>query len=75
MEGVVCMKVTLVAKHDLTMYDVFEQPIYINKHETFHGISNSINGEKYITINLHGLRTVYLGSDLKHNFMIKESDV
>ena len=39
------MKVTLVAKHDLTMYDVFEQPIYINKHETFHGISNSINGE------------------------------
>lgn len=69
------MKVTLVAKHDLIMYDVFEQPIYINKNETFHGVSNSINGEEYITINLHGLRTVYLGSELKYNFMIKESDV
>lgn len=69
------MTVTLVAKDDLVLHDVFDQPIYVGKYEIFHGTANEIGDDTYITLNLHGLKTVYLKSDLEKKFMIKECDV
>lgn len=61
----------MVAKHDIVMHDIFDQPYFISKGEIIKG--ENLGG--IVTFKIRGLTVNYYEDDIERDFVIKESGI
>lgn len=64
------MKIKMVAKNDIVMHDIFEQPYFISRGEMIN--AENING--IVKFKIHGLTVEYDEDDIQREFVVKECD-